>query len=284
MRIICFSWGIKMNGNYFADKVSNTLLIPLACKAEESRQKHPIIVDNVACDILEKTHFDIKKYKNKKTSRVGTAIRAKYFDSEVIAFIGKNEKPVIISLGCGLDARYQRIGDIAKKAKFYYIDLADVIEARKKLIPCHENEKYLAGSILDNGWIDEVKRELHHDENLFFLIEGVLMYFPEKQVRNIFNNLCENFSKSRIIFDMLNSWLSKNSAKHDTVKNSGAEFSFGLDDEKEIERWNHKLIYVKTKLFTEFNEHKKMGKIISFMMAHVDRYKTASKMVTYTIK
>ncbi|MEC5343081.1 class I SAM-dependent methyltransferase [Brenneria populi] len=273
-----------MKENYFEDKVSNTLLIPLACKAEESMRQHPIIVDDVACDILKKTRFDIKKYKNKKTSRVGTAIRAKYFDNETIEFINKNENPVIITLGCGLDARYQRIGDAAQQARFYYIDLMDVIDARKKLIPCHENEKYISGSILDNDWIYAVKKELHHDEHLFFIIEGVLMYFTEEQVKKIFNALCQNFSNSGMIFDMLNTWLSKNSAKHDTVKNSGVQFSFGLDDEKEIERWNSKLTHVKTKLFTEFSEYKRMGKIISFMMSHVNKYKTASKMVTYEIK
>ncbi|MDR1565801.1 MAG: class I SAM-dependent methyltransferase [Treponema sp.] len=50
--------------------------------------------------------------------------------------------PIVVLIGCGLDARVQRLGNVAKKAVFYELDIEEVINFRKQLLPPVENEYY----------------------------------------------------------------------------------------------------------------------------------------------
>lgn len=272
--------------NDFKNKISKTLLIPLVCKAEETQTADPIIKDYISCELLKKIGFDVTKYKNKKASRTGTAIRTKYFDNEVIEFVTKNDKPLIITLGCGLDTRYDRLPSlIREKALFIYLDFSDVIDLRKELIPERKNEKYIFGDMLHNNWIKEFKMTTEKKEfKYMFLLEGVIMYIPEEKLKSFFNMLCHEFQSGTILFDSLNTFMARKSKKHDTVKYTDAKFVFGFDNDNELEKWNCHLVYKKTKLFTEFKESKKMGMILSMLMKFLPEYKYASRMLTYQIK
>lgn len=271
-----------MKTHPFKENVSETLLIPLICKAEETESNSPIITDYVACDILDKINIKLDKYRNKKVSRIGTAIRTKYFDEEVKSFIMTNKKPCIITLGCGLDARYDRLPyDIVKKAFFVYLDFYDVIKLRKKFIPERDNEIYLSGNMLDKSWIYNLKRICDHD--YMFILEGVVMYIKEDDLRKFLNLLCYEFPSGILLFDALNEFLSRSSRHHDTVKYSTSNFVFGFDDDTELQKWNVHLQYKKTKLFTEFKECRQMGLVMYLLMKYIKKYKYASRMITYQI-
>lgn len=274
------------NHNKFKHKVSETLLIPLVCKAEETQMPDPIIKDDIACYLLQRIDFDITKFKNKKASRTGTAIRAKYFDNEITEFIIKHNTPLIITLGCGLDARYDRLPSLVKeKALFVYLDFNDVIELRKALIPERKNEKYLSGDMLSNDWIKEFKSITPKKEyEYMFILEGVIMYIPEDKLKIFFNMLCHEFKSGIILFDNLSTFLTSKSEKHDTVKHTDAKFIFGSDDDNTLEKWNDHLVYRKTKLFTDFKESRRMGLILSLLMKFLPKYKYSSRMLTYQIK
>ena len=245
----------------------------------------PIIKDDIACYLLQRIDFDITKFKNKKVSRTGTAIRAKYFDNEIIEFIKKNNNSLIITSGCGLDARYDRLPSlIREKAFFVYLDFNDVIELRKVLIPERKNEKYLSGDMLANDWIKEFKSIIPEKEcEYMFILEGVIMYIPEDKLKSFFNMLCHEFKSGTILLDSLNTLLTSKSEKHDTVKHTDAKFIFGFDNDNTLEKWNNHLVYRKTKLFTDFNELRRMGLILPILMKFIPKYKYTSRMLTYEI-
>ena len=100
------------------DSIAETLLITLYAKACESKKKNPLINDELACQLVEKIDYDFSKYKNKKVSSVSVAIRASHFDNMIKRFILRKNKPVVVLIGCGLDARIQRLGKIADKTVF----------------------------------------------------------------------------------------------------------------------------------------------------------------------
>lgn len=273
-----------MNTKAFKENVSETLLIPLVCKAEETIMKSPIIKDYVARDILNKLNMNLEKYKNKKISRVGTAIRTKYFDEEVMLFISKTERPIIVMLGCGLDSRYDRLPpDLIEKAFFVYLDFDDVINLRKELIPERINEKYIGGDILYESWVDKVKIFSDKNTNYMFLLEGVVMYIEKDSLKSLMKMLCHNFNSGVILFDTLSYSMSKNSEKHDTIKYSKSKFVFGFDCDRELESWDVHLKYKKTKLFSEFKECRRFGLMTYFLMSFIPKYKNASRMITYKI-
>lgn len=270
---------IKLN---IQDNIADTLLITLYAKSVETKKKDPLISDLVACKLVEKIDYDFSKYKNKTASSVGVAIRASHFDRVVTQFIKTHNDPVVVLVGCGLDARIQRIGNIAGKAVFYALDIEEVINLRRQLLPPAENEHYIAASMLATGWMDELRTK-HPTGNFIFIIEGVLMYFSEADNKFVFTALAERFRRAEIHFDMLNKWMSTKSSMHDTVSKTNAKFVFGIDDEKAIEQWHPALKHTRTYLFNEFKGWRRMGFVLTTLMSIIPVMKTSSRLMAYVI-
>lgn len=156
----------------FESIVAETLLIPLYYRAKESRRKNPILNDKVAEGLVDSLEYDYSRFDGAKLSEVGCVVRGWFFDRAVRRFIGKHADAVVVNVGCGLDTRFQRIGD--GKAVFYDMDLPEVIALRRELIPEQPGNPYIAASLLDAGWLDDLRRR-HPDAHFIFVVEGVLM-------------------------------------------------------------------------------------------------------------
>lgn len=269
------------NENYITDEIGETLLITLYMKCKETHKPNPIITDETACELVEKIDYDFTKFNKAINSSVGVAIRSNYFDEVTQQFIQNQQNPIVVMIGCGLDSRYERIGKIRKNATFYQLDISEVMRIREKLIPAHENEHYIHGSMLETDWMDMLK-EKHSNGNFLFIIEGVLMYFDENQVKNVFQNLAQRFTNAEIIFDIINVWMSKNSHIHDTIKVSRANFVYGTDNDKIMEEWAENLQYVSTKLFTDFPTWKRAG-WKGWIMQFIPKFKYSGRMLHYKI-
>ena len=175
----------------FKSIVAETLLIPLYMRAKESRRKDAILRDEMAEYLVENIEYDYSRFDGAKMSEIGCVVRGRYFDDAVQRFIASHKNPIVVNVGCGLDTRYQRIGK-HEQALFYELDLPEVIELRKTLIPEPERDKYIAGSLLEEMWIDELRTK-HPEGNFIFVIEGVLMYFHEEQVKELLSRLAIRF-------------------------------------------------------------------------------------------
>ena len=117
----------------FESIVAETLLIPLYYRAKESRRKNPILNDKVAEGLVDSLEYDYSRFDGAKLSEVGCVVRGWFFDRAVRRFIGKHADAVVVNVGCGLDTRFQRIGD--GKAVFYDMDLPEVIALRRRATP-----------------------------------------------------------------------------------------------------------------------------------------------------
>lgn len=272
-----------MSANRFInDNIGETLLIPLYMKCHETKKENPIFNDVKACELVNKIDYDFSKFEKDIKSSVGVAIRSNYFDYQVIKFINENKNPIVVTLGCGLDTQYYRIGETASKAIFYELDIPEVIGIREKLLPPHENENYISASMLDTDWMNKLV-EKHPEGNFIFVIEGVLMYFDEKDLKQFFWNLAERFGKSELYFDIVNKWLSEHSHLHSTVKLMNAKFKFGTNNDRIFETWHPQLKYQSTKLYYEFKEWKRTGFFLNAICRFIPRFKTAGKMIHYRI-
>ena len=119
----------------FKNVVAETLLIPLYMRAKESRRKgDAILKDTMAEQLVDSIEYDYSQFDGAKMSEVGCVVRGKYFDDAIRRFILSHPHPVVVNVGCGLDTRYQRIGN-DQAAVFYELDLPEVIDLRRKLIP-----------------------------------------------------------------------------------------------------------------------------------------------------
>lgn len=199
----------------FESIVAETLLIPLYYRAKESRRKNPILNDKVAEGLVDSLEYDYSRFDGAKLSEVGCVVRGWFFDRAVRRFIGKHADAVVVNVGCGLDTRFQRIGD--GKAVFYDMDLPEVIALRRELIPEQPGNPYIAASLLDAGWLDDLRRR-HPDAHFIFVVEGVLMYFYEKQVKTFLHHVAERFGGGELWFDVCGTMMSRHGVKPDSLR------------------------------------------------------------------
>lgn len=162
----------------FKSIVAETLLIPLYMRAKESRREHPILDDKAAERLADSLEYDYTRFDGAKLSEVGCVVRGWYFDRAVKRFVDTHPRPVAVNVGCGLDTRFQRIGN--GKAVFYDLDLPEVIALRRELIPEQAGNVYIAASLLETDWMDDLLRN-HPDAEFIFIVEGVLMYFTRSR-------------------------------------------------------------------------------------------------------
>lgn len=235
----------------FKSVVAETLLIPLYMRAKESRRgKNAILRDKMAENLVESIDYEYGKLDKAKLSEVGCVIRGWYFDNVIRRFIAAHEHPVVVNVGCGLDTRYQRIADDGK-AVFYELDLAEVIELRHKLIPEPANDHYIAASLLKTFWMDELRRK-HPGGEFIFVIEGVLMYFYEKQVRAVLRNIAERFKGGELWFDVCGTMMTKYGIKPDSLKDHEAQIRSAINNGREVERWEPRLVLIRQDSYMKF--------------------------------
>lgn len=233
--------------------IPETMLITLWAKAAESKLEDALLHDDKAVEIIQKIDYDFSKFKKAKFSQAGCCIRANLIDKEVEAYLALRPDAVVIQLGAGIDARYERLNRPPGITHWYDLDLPEAIELRKKLIQGSERNSFIANSMFNYEWIERVKS---HNKPVLIILEGVLMYFKPDEVKALFEELCNQFDDATVIFDMLAFALVGHSKQHDSLRKVGGEveFQWSLLNTKEMETWNPKIQVEKEYYMSEY-EH-----------------------------
>ncbi len=185
--------------------VPETLLWTLHNRASESKRSDGIIKDKKAEEIYDSIDYDYEKSFGK--AEPSHAVRSFFFDKEVKKFIEKNKKAIIINLGEGLETQRYRIS--TKDIIWYSVDLKETIDVREKFIQPDDEHKHIACSVLDRQWLDDIPNNLP----TMITAQGLLMYFEEKQVKQLINNIAEHFNQATFIFDTIPIWFSQKTIK-----------------------------------------------------------------------
>lgn len=213
--------------------VSITLLIPLCPKAIETKRKHPIIIDHKAVEIIDKLDFDTKPYLQKRAYH-SAIVRTYLIDNGVRKFIQENPTGVIINLGCGLDTRISRVDN--RQIKWFDLDLPDVIELRRKFFKENERIKFIAKSVTDLSWINEIK--ISENDKVLIIAEGLFPYFQESVIKEIFRNIISSFPNSEMYLTVLHKFFVGKEITKGTV------FLWGIEDAKEIEKIDKRITLI----------------------------------------
>ena len=217
-----------------SDSVADTLFITVYMRHLENLRPDRIISDPDASRLVEEIDYDFSKYDKATRSQIGTCIRVRHFDNLTRRFIDAHDDPVVVSLGCGLDSRANRIG--LDKGVMYNVDLPEVIEMRDRVLPPDERSISLGRSLFDPALPEEI-RDRHPGASFLVLSEGVLMYFPENEVRPVLERIARTLSPGKLVFDACSSLGCRMSSRNDTVKHTKARFHWGLDDPALPEQW-----------------------------------------------
>jgi O-methyltransferase involved in polyketide biosynthesis len=209
--------------------VPETMLIPMYARAVESRKEHRVIDDQAAVEMVDRLDYDFSKFDKGKMSLWGCVARTIIFDRELKKYIANHPECVCINIGCGLDTRFRRVDN--GKIVWCNLDLPSVIDLRKELLPDQEREISIAESVFDDTWVDKVPKK----QNTVFIIEGVLMYFTEEQVKNLFSMIRKHFPNATVFAELSSTVMVKNQKKHDVLNETSAKFHWGIKYSKDVE-------------------------------------------------
>lgn len=215
--------------------VAETCLIALAARARDSRAKQPILGDMNAALSIDSISCDLSKLQMTPVESSSVAIRTRVFDQWTTDFLTTNPGAMVLHLGCGLDSRSQRVSSPAPTC-WIDVDLHAVVALRlqlKHLAMPDRSYQLLAADITQSDWLEG----LPNDRPTIVIMEGLLSYLTESDVRSLLERLIVHFPEGEILFDCVNSWMLSQLPKVQVgaVRKTGAIFQSAMDDLTELE-------------------------------------------------
>ncbi len=221
---------IELNG------IAETLLIPVRVRAYETSRQDSLLQDPWAIRII--AQLDLEKSSKDKVSSgtlIGTVLRTLLFDQKIKTFMQKYPEGVVVNLGCGLDARYNRL--CLPSILWFDLDINEVMDLRKQFFEETQNYRMLTGSMFDETWIKHIPK----NRPIMIFFEGVSMYFPEEILKPFVLNVFNQFSHANMVFDVLAKANSKSTKLHPDVKKYNAPFKWGIDSATELHQWDQNI-------------------------------------------
>ncbi len=190
--------------------ISASMLGCLWGRAQLSREYSSLFYDAKAVELAERIDYDFSTSDTPfrgimfNISRKGNlppfespVLRAKQFDDKIRAYIAEHPRASVISLATGLDTTFYRVDN--GLIHWYDLDLPPVIDVRKQLLPEPDRVTYIAKSLFDPSWCDDIK---HTEDGVFIMAGGVLPFFEESEIKQFFSMLADKFPDGEVVFDI----------------------------------------------------------------------------------
>ena len=237
--------------------VEKTMLLTLFAKAQHSQEKNHKFYDRNAIEVISNIEYDFTAAKKDRKMNMGVIGRTIVLDEMVSDYIKKHPHCTIINIASGMDTRFNRLDN--NKIKWYNIDLENSAKFRLKYIEDNERVKTLAYSAMDEKWADEIEIE---NSNVLFIIEGLTMYLPEKDVSNILKIINDNFRHCMEIMPPI----SVKHTKEISVEETNSEFIWGLQKGYELLNLNPNFKWIKdVNLFDGVNKYKPIFRLFTWI-------------------
>lgn len=224
--------------------VSETLLIPLMGRALEHKKPDGILKDSKSVEIFESLDYDFQKFRSKPSERsfLRTTIRTAIIDQWLQPFLNEFPDATIVEIGCGLNTRFDRLDN--GKLSWFDLDVPELLPIWQNLFK-NNRRKFLPYSAFDEEWINHVKRESKGP--FFFISEASVIYFSEKNVRQLFRNLHKNFRGSHYLFDSATpAFLQALRKSNDALIHVGVHFEWTIENVRLLKKWIPELEILKT--------------------------------------
>ncbi len=216
------------------DDVPTTLLIPLCARVAETERADPIVRDPKAVEILAALDYDFSHLRRLWLIQVDIAVRTEIFDEATSRCLAEHPCATVVNLGAGLDGRFWRLDN--GQVTWLDLDLPEVVKLRRKFYAESDRNRFIARSILDFTWIDEVERRA--GEPLLILVEGVLHYFEEAQVRQLFRAIADRLPGAELLFHSTSPLCVRHQPCSRAFREFPARFHWGIRSGREIAAWD----------------------------------------------
>lgn len=215
--------------------VAKTLLIPLSYRVVDNRRPDPMVKDTRVLELADQIEDDVAKFaKGQGFDTIFGMMRVRQFDKYAQAFLDMDPYGIIVDLGCGLDTRYNRIDN--GQMEWYGVDLPEVIEFRKQLLPETQRSHLIGCSALDFTWIETVLKP--NKAAYLFLAEGLLPYFAKADVKRLVLELKERFPGSELIFDVVSRFHIRLHSLRSSNRKITSLLQWNPENIRELEEWD----------------------------------------------
>jgi len=181
--------------------IESTLFVPMLGRIYASENFPKILYDEKALELKEKLPKDVTgdDTQNQYTY-LASASRSANMDRYIKNFLERKPEGVIIQLGCGLETAFSRNDN--SKTKWYDVDLPDVIEYRKTLLPESKRERYIAADAFSDLWLTHIREEIGNAPVLV-MASGLFYYFEESKVLDLLKRVL-SYDDIEVVFDTVN--------------------------------------------------------------------------------
>lgn len=214
-------------------EVQETLLMPLWARALQSRRRFRLLDDPKAVEVAAAIDYDFSKFERSMQTEIGCVLRAMQFDSWVKDFLARHRQGTIVDVGAGLNSRFERTDNGG--ARFFELDLPEAMAVRKQFFEESDRRTHITGSVLDSGWIDQVRAT---GGPYMIVVEGVLMYLAEADVRRLFAMIARELPGAMLAFDSLSLHGVEAQHRYAAMRHFDATFDWGIDETRRIEEWS----------------------------------------------
>ncbi|MGC1274045.1 MAG: class I SAM-dependent methyltransferase [Planctomycetaceae bacterium] len=229
--------GTTTSGPHFRQKVvlsevQETLLMPLWARALQSRRWCRLLDDPKAVEVAEAIDYDFSKFERSMQTEIGCVLRAMQFDAWVKDFLARHPRGTVVDVGAGLNSRFERTDNGG--ARFFELDLPEAMAVRKQFFEEGERRTHITGSVLDRDWVEQVRAT---GGPYLVVIEGVLMYLAEADVRGLFAMIARELPGAMLAFDSLSRRGVDAQHRYAAMRHFDATFDWGIDETRRIEEW-----------------------------------------------
>jgi methyltransferase (TIGR00027 family) len=214
-----------------------TNLVTLYLRAYESRSERPILGDKAAAAAVQRIDYDFKRIHRTSlaaSNQYLVVLRARQLDDWCADFLSRHPDAVVLHLGCGLDSRAFRLA-VPPSVSWFDVDQPGVIELRRRLYDDTAHYRMIGSSVTDPQWLDQTPT----GRPTLVVAEGLLMYLPGHEVRQLLQRLTDRFDCGEMLFDTLPPvapLMSKLFTKGIT--------KWGIRDTRELQTWNPRLRFI----------------------------------------
>ncbi|MBO5031058.1 MAG: class I SAM-dependent methyltransferase [Lachnospiraceae bacterium] len=219
--------------------VPETMLQTLFARAAYSQKKEHKFYDKKAIEIVKQLDYDFSKAEEDAVMSSGVIARTILFDRMVGAFLEENPDAAIINIACGLDTRVYRLDN--GQVRWYNLDLPEVIDIRRRFLEEQGRISMIAKSAMDESWASEIENPTGR---VLVVIEGLVMYLTETDVKKILSIICRRFEHADIIMETMNPFIMRH-MKEKSIEASKARFTWGVKSGRELERMAPELTWIK---------------------------------------
>jgi O-methyltransferase involved in polyketide biosynthesis len=219
--------------------VEETLLIPLWHRAQVSIKYPSLFRDPKAVDLVEAIDYDFSVIDARFSPefRLTGAARARQCDNAIQVYIVDHPRASVINLGAGLDTTFYRVDN--GLIEWYDLDLPNVIAVRKQLIPETDRMHFIAKSLLDMSWCDDLT---DIDNGVFVVASAVLAYFDEAQVKTFFSALADRLPGAEMVFSVYSQHeVSLINRSLQRVGMTRSAMKWALKDANDLTRWDNRI-------------------------------------------